>query len=89
MNPRLKRIIKKIEDRSLRAKVTRILRNPTIEIDGKVYAGLSLDESPAGISRHHSYPGGFLDHVISTAEIAATLCDVIKKVYDICYRGST
>lgn len=81
MNPQLERIVNKIKDRSLQVKVTQLLENPTMEIDGKVYTGLPLDYSPAGISHHHSYPGGFLDHVVSTAKIALTLCDVIKKVY--------
>ena len=81
MNPRLKKIVNKIKDESLRAKVAQLLENPTMEIDGKVYVGLPLDSSPAGISRHHSYPGGFVEHVVSTTEIALTLCDVVKNVY--------
>lgn len=81
MNPRLKKIVNKIKDESLRAKVAQLLENPTMEIDGKVYVGLPLDSSPAGISRHHSYPGGFVEHVVSTTEIALTLCDVVEKVY--------
>jgi putative nucleotidyltransferase with HDIG domain len=81
LNPRLKKIVNKIKDESLRAKVAQLLENPTMEIDGKVYVGLPLDSSPAGISRHHSYPGGFVEHVVSTTEIALTLCDVVEKVY--------
>jgi len=81
LNPRLKKIVNKIKDESLRAKVAQLLENPTMEIDGKEYMGLPLDSSPAGISRHHSYPGGFVEHVVSTTEIALILCDVVKKVY--------
>ena len=81
MNPRLKKIVNKIKDESLRAKVAQLLENPTMEIDGKAYTGLPLDSSPAGISRHHCYPGGFVEHVVSTTEIALTLCDVVKNVY--------
>jgi len=81
LNPKLKKIVNKIKDESLRAKVVQLLENPTMEIEGKVYVGLTLDSSPAGISRHHSYPGGFVEHVVSTTEIALTLCDVVKKVY--------
>ena len=81
MNPQLKKIVNKIKDESLRAKVVQLLENPTMEIEGKVYVGLTLDSSPAGISRHHSYPGGFVEHVVSTTEIALTLCDVVKTVY--------
>jgi len=81
LHPLLKRVVDKIGDRSLREKVTTFIENPTIEIEGKVYSGLTLDVSPAGVSHHHSYAGGFIEHVSSTTEIALTLCNVAKKVY--------
>jgi 7,8-dihydroneopterin 2',3'-cyclic phosphate phosphodiesterase len=37
--------------------------------------------SPAGLTRHHSYPGGFVEHTIATAQIALNLCDTVEKVY--------
>lgn len=81
MNPQLRRVIEKIGDRSLRKQVIAFLENPTVEIEGKVYSGLPLETSPAGVSHHHSYAGGFVEHVLSTTEIALTLCDVVKTVY--------
>jgi len=81
LHPLLKRVVEKIVDRSLRDKVAAFIENPTIEIEGKVYSGLPLETSPAGVSHHHSYPGGFVEHVASTTEIALSLCDVVKKVY--------
>jgi len=81
LHPALKRVVDKIGDKSLRNKVATFIENPTIEIEGKVYSGLTLDVSPAGVSHHHSYPGGFMEHVSSTAEIALTLCEVVKRVY--------
>lgn len=81
MNPQLRRVVEKIRDRSLREKVAAFIENPTIEIEGKIYSGLPLETSPAGLSHHHSYPGGFVEHVVSTTEIALTLCGVVKKVY--------
>ena len=82
MNAQLEKIVSKIRDESLRNKVIWLIENPTIEIEGNVYdKGIPLDVAPAGISRHHSYPGGFVEHVVSTAEIALKLCEVIKKVY--------
>lgn len=81
VDSRLKRIVDKIKDESLRAKVTQLVENPTIEIDGKMYTGLPLENSPAGASRHHSYPGGFIDHVVATTEIASSMCAVIKRIY--------
>jgi putative nucleotidyltransferase with HDIG domain len=81
LNPSLKEIIDKIRSKKLREKVAQLVEKPTIEIEGKVYAGLPLERSPASVSRHHSYPGGWLEHVTATAEIALTLCNAIKKVY--------
>jgi len=81
LDSRLKKIVDKIVDESLREKVAQFIENPTIEIGGEVYGGLPLEISPAGISRHHSYPGGFIDHVVSTTEIALNLCNIIKRVY--------
>jgi 7,8-dihydroneopterin 2',3'-cyclic phosphate phosphodiesterase len=78
---RLRRVVNKIRDKSLREKVAQLIENPTVEIEGKVYSGLPLERSPASFSRHHSYPGGWLEHVIATADIALTLCKVVKKVY--------
>jgi len=79
--PPLKNVVDKIGDKSLRKKVAAFIENPTIEVEGKVYSGLPLEVSPAGVSHHHSYPGGFAEHVASTTEIALTLCNVARKVY--------
>ncbi|HEY4675323.1 MAG TPA: HD domain-containing protein [Candidatus Bathyarchaeia archaeon] len=77
----LQALVKKIRDKTLRKKVTELLENPTFEIDGKTYSGLPLETSPAGLSHHHSYPGGYVEHVVSTTNIALTLCDSVEKVY--------
>jgi len=71
----------KIRDKKLRGKVIELLENPTFEINGKKYSGLSLDVSPAGLSHHHCYPGGYIEHVVSTANIALAICDSAEKVY--------
>ncbi|MCD6240689.1 dihydroneopterin 2',3'-cyclic phosphate phosphodiesterase, partial [Candidatus Bathyarchaeota archaeon] len=81
MDERLRKLVEKIKDRSLREKVMELLENPTIEIEGKKFSGLPLESSPAGISRHHSYPGGFVEHVLASAEIALALCKVVRKIY--------
>lgn len=81
MHPLLEIVVEKISDRSLRNKVAAFIENPTVEIEGKVYSGLPLDASPAGLSHHHSYAGGFIEHVSATADVALTLCKVIKMVY--------
>jgi 7,8-dihydroneopterin 2',3'-cyclic phosphate phosphodiesterase len=81
LHPQLEKLVNKIRDETLREKVTRFLENPVIEIGGKVYRGMSLEVSPAGKSRHHSYPGGFIEHVVATTEIALNLCTIIESVY--------
>ena len=81
MDSRLKKIVDKIKDKPLREKVTELIENPTIEIEGKTYSGLPLEASPAGMSRHHSYPGGFIEHVVATTEIALNLCNIIERIY--------
>jgi 7,8-dihydroneopterin 2',3'-cyclic phosphate phosphodiesterase len=70
-----------IKNKSLREKVAEIIENPQIKIGSTAYSGLPLEDSPAGRSRHHSYPGGFIEHVVATTEIALALCDVAKSVY--------
>lgn len=58
LNPKLNAIAKKIRNETLRKKIIELLKNPTIDINGKTYSGLPFETSPAGISRHHSYQGG-------------------------------
>ena len=81
MNPQLEKIVNKVKNKSLRNKVTDLLENPVMEIDEKLYTGMPLETSPAGISRHHSYTGGFIEHTVATSEIALNLCNIIKKIY--------
>ncbi|MDI6805437.1 MAG: HDIG domain-containing protein [Candidatus Bathyarchaeia archaeon] len=81
LNPKIKALTQKIQDKKLRKKVIELLENPTFEIDGKKYSGLSLDVSPAGLSHHHCYPGGYIEHIISTANLAEAICDSVEKVY--------
>ena len=81
LHPKLKALADKIRDKRLREKVIELLENPTFEIDGKKHAGLPLDVSPAGLSHHHCYPGGYVEHVVSTANLAIAMCNSVKKVY--------
>lgn len=81
MPSKLEPLLRRIRDTSLRKKVGELLENPVFEVGGKVYSGLSLEASPAGLSRHHSYPGGFIEHVVSSTNIALALCKSVEKVY--------
>ena len=78
---RLGSLTRKIRDKTLRDKVVELLENPAFVVDGKANLGLPLDTSPAGLSHHHSYEGGYVEHVVSTANIALALCDSVEKVY--------
>ena len=71
----------KIHDKNLRKKVANLLENPTLEISGDKYSGLPLDVSPAGLSHHHCYPGGYIEHVVSAANLAEAICDSVENVY--------
>jgi len=81
LDKRLRQLANKIKHKTLRRKTLEFLENPTVTIDGKVYYGLPLDVAPAGLSRHHSYPGGFMEHVLAMAQIALGLCEVVEGVY--------
>jgi len=81
LNPKLRVVVNKIKDRSLREKVADFLENPTIKIGNTRYSGLPLDRSPASISRHHNYAGGLIEHILASSQIALDLCAVVKKVY--------
>ncbi len=79
--PKLKALANKIRDKKLRKKVIELLENPTFEINGKKYSGLPLDISPAGLSHHHCYSGGYVEHVVSTANLALAMCNSVEEVY--------
>jgi 7,8-dihydroneopterin 2',3'-cyclic phosphate phosphodiesterase len=82
MQAQLRKTVNQIGDKAIRQKVIALLENPTIEIEGKTYEGISLDKSPAGLSHHHSYTGGLIEHIISTTRIALALCDTAETVYN-------
>lgn len=75
------RLVNKISNKALRDKVSALLEDTTIEIGGVRCEGLPLKDAPGGISRHHSYFGGLVQHILASADIALTLCDVIEGLY--------
>jgi putative nucleotidyltransferase with HDIG domain len=81
LHPKLKALAGRIRDEKLREKVVELLENPVFEVDGKAYTGLPLDVSPAGLSHHHCYLGGYLEHVVSTANLALAICNSVEKIY--------
>jgi 7,8-dihydroneopterin 2',3'-cyclic phosphate phosphodiesterase len=81
LHPKIKALVDKIRDEKLRKKIIELLENPTFEIDGKKFSGLPLDFSPAGLSHHHCYPGGYVEHVVSMANLALAMCNSVEKIY--------
>jgi 7,8-dihydroneopterin 2',3'-cyclic phosphate phosphodiesterase len=81
LNKELMQLAEKIHDITLRQKTIDLLENPTFEVNRKIYSALPLKTAPAGKSHHHAYPGGFIEHVISSTKIALAMCDSIEKVY--------
>lgn len=80
VRPELREIANMISDPELRRKITSIMGSPRVNIEIEKH-GLPVATSPAGISRHHNYTGGLVDHIVSTAKVALNLCDVIEDVY--------
>jgi putative nucleotidyltransferase with HDIG domain len=81
LSPKFKAVADKIRNKHLKKKVIDLLENPTFKINGKKYSGLPLEKAPAGRSHHHCYPGGYVEHVISTTNIALAMCDSVEKIY--------
>jgi 7,8-dihydroneopterin 2',3'-cyclic phosphate phosphodiesterase len=81
MEMELTRFIALIQDKSLRDKVTTLIRDSTMNVGDNTYAGIPLNLSPASLRRHHSYEGGLLQHLISSTSIALTLCEVVERIY--------
>jgi 7,8-dihydroneopterin 2',3'-cyclic phosphate phosphodiesterase len=81
LSRQLERLAKKISEEDLQRKVLDVLRDPTFIINEQKHRGLPLDVSPAGKLNHHSYPGGYVEHVASTVNIALALCNSVERVY--------
>ena len=71
-------LVRRIRDRKLRRMVREFLREPDIGLDGE---RLPLEECPGGTRIHHAYEGGLLQHTVSVARLAITLCDLVEEVY--------
>jgi putative nucleotidyltransferase with HDIG domain len=82
MDRRLKEIINKIKDKSLKNKILKLIEDLSVEIQGKKYRGMALTESPASISHHHNYAGGLIEHMVATSKISLSLCEIVEKVYN-------
>jgi len=74
----LEKLIDMIEDEELRKLVKEFVSKPDTKLGE---AGFPLEEGPGGVSMHHAYPGGLLQHMVATTKIALSLCDVVEEVY--------
>ena len=82
MDKQLLRIVNRIRNKTLRAKVFQLLENPTIKIGGKTFSGLPIEKSPASIRRHHNYAGGFIEHTVALYELCMSFSRIVSKVYE-------
>ena len=74
----LQKLIDMIGDEELRRLVREFLLRPELTLGE---AGFPLEEGPGGMSMHHAYPGGLLQHTVATAKVALFLCDLAEEVY--------
>ena len=81
LNRKLNELANMIQDKTLRKKVKELLENPVFEVNKKMHSGLPVDASPGGLSHHHCYPGGYVEHVVSAVNLALGICDSVEKVY--------
>lgn len=81
MKRELNRLVKQISDEDLRTKVFALIEDLAVDVGGRTYEGLSIEDAPGGIRRHHSYPEGLLQHTVAAATLALTLCEIIEEVY--------
>jgi len=81
LNPKLKRVINRIKDNTLRENLLKFLEDLSVKINDKSYTGLPLEDAPASRFYHHSYPGGLMEHILSVVKIAMALCDSVEEIY--------
>ncbi len=89
INDRYKRVYERIvslanniSSKDIRDITIGLLRNPVITF-AKVEPKIEFYESPAAPHKHHSYPGGLLDHTLGVALTSLRIADVEKEVYNI------
>lgn len=73
----------KIRNTELREKTVSMLRNPLPSHPDWNTGGMSLPDSPASTSVHHSYSGGLIEHLLSVASISLTAADVVEDVHGV------
>ena len=76
------KVLGKIRDEKFRREVERFLRKALRRLEE---GGLSFFEAPAGKSHHHAYPGGLVQHTLSTVKLALAMADNLEKYYG--FRG--
>ena len=72
------KMLGKIGDEHFRRKVEKFTVKVLRRLERE---GVSFFQAPAGKSQHHSYPGGLIQHTLSTAKIALTILDNLERIY--------
>lgn len=73
-------LVKKIDDTSLKKKVSTMIRKPSVKVSGRRIE-FSIKESPGSLSRHHSYHRGLAQHMIAVTRLALAISDLVESVY--------
>ncbi len=82
LHRKLIELAESIFDEHLRKITVDLIKDPRITF-ANVTAKISFYESPAAPQKHHSYPGGLLEHTYSVALTASALSDVYSRVYGV------
>lgn len=78
---KLEEIAREISNPELREKTISVLQNPLPSHPEWEHEGLSLTESPASTTLHHSYSGGLIEHLVSVARICMAAADVLEELH--------
>ncbi len=78
----IKSLAESIRDERVRAITLELLDNPVITFTS-VEPLIKFYESPAAPHKHHSYPGGLLEHTLSVALLSIEIARAREKVYGV------
>jgi 7,8-dihydroneopterin 2',3'-cyclic phosphate phosphodiesterase len=78
----LKGLLKLIENPTLKRAVDLFLKAPKLTVrEAREKAGLDFRRSPGGVTRHHSYERGLIQHTVAMTKLALHLCEVVEGIY--------
>ncbi|MBA2858970.1 7,8-dihydroneopterin 2',3'-cyclic phosphate phosphodiesterase [Methanococcus maripaludis] len=76
-------LAEEIKDEKLRKKVIEYINNPLPKHPEIESTGITIENSPASVKRHHKYPGGLLEHTIAVTKMAVKMAEALEETYGI------